>query len=252
MPTAKSIDEVLLGLDLILAESANRRSRLALFAALYRLVTARVQQGIRDGRFADGPRMERLDTVFAGRYLDAFAGFKLGMPVTKSWRVAFNAAEDSSLIGLQHLLLGMNAHINLDLGIAAATVCPGPAIDGLRGDFDRINDVLAELLSGVQAALGAASPMLATLDKFCGSADESFAGFAMGKARKQAWRVATVLATLPPEHHDMAIALLDQQTATLGRLITRPDPTTRAALALIRLRESDDIAALTAALLRVA
>ena len=50
----------------------------------------------------------------------------------------------------------------------------------------------------------------------------------------------------------MAIALLDQQTATLGRLITRPDPTTRAALALIRLRESDDIAALTAALLRVA
>ena len=64
--------------------------------------------------------------------------------------------------------------------------------------------------------------------------------------------VATVLATLPPEHHDMAIALLDQQTATLGRLITRPDPTTRAALALIRLRESDDVAALTAALLRVA
>ena len=34
MPTAKSIDEVLLGLDLILAEAANRRSRLALFAAL--------------------------------------------------------------------------------------------------------------------------------------------------------------------------------------------------------------------------
>ena len=252
MPTAKSIDEVLLGLDLILAEAANRRSRLALFAALYRLVTARVQQGIRDGRFADGPRMELLDTVFAGRYLDAFAGFKLGMPVTKSWRVAFNAAEDSSLIGLQHLLLGMNAHINLDLGIAAATVCPGSAIAGLRHDFDMINDVLAELLAGVQAALGDASPMLATLDRFCGAHDESFAGFAMGKARKQAWRVATLLATLPPEHHDTAIALLDQQTATLGRLITRPDPTTRAALALIRLRESDDTAALTAALLRVA
>jgi hypothetical protein len=250
--SATNIDEVLVGLDSILAETTARRSRLALFPALYRLVTARVQQGIRDGRFADGPRMERLDAVFAGRYLDAFAGFKLGAPVTKSWRVAFHAAADPGLITLQHLLLGMNAHINLDLGIAAATICPGPAIDGLRADFDTINDVLGELLGGVQAALNETSPMLASLDRFCGGADESFAGFAIGKARKQAWRVASVLATLPPEHHPMAIALLDQQTATLGRLITRPDPTTRAALALIRLRESDDIPAITAALLRVA
>jgi hypothetical protein len=38
---------------------------------------------------------------------------------------------------VQHVLLGMNAHINLDLGVAAAEVAPGPAIAGLRGDFDR-------------------------------------------------------------------------------------------------------------------
>lgn len=248
---ANNIDEVLVSLDQILSDTTARGSRLSLFAALYRLVTARVREGIQRGRFEDGPRMDRLDTVFASRYLDAFAGHTRGGPVTKSWRVAFAASSDTSLIGLQHLLLGMNAHINLDLGIAAATVCPGPAIEGLHADFDRINDVLAELLAGVQAALGEASPMLATLDRFCGAADETFAGFAIAKARKQAWRVATVLATLPPEHHGMAIALLDQQTATLGRLITRPDPTTRAALALIRLREADDVATLTDALLRV-
>jgi hypothetical protein len=251
MPAAANIEDVLVALDDILARTSAQRSRLALFAALYRLVTARVRDGIRQGRFADGPRMDRLDTVFALRYVDAFAAWTAGASTTKSWRVAFTAADDASLIGLQHLLLGMNAHINLDLGIAAATVCPGPAIEGLRGDFDRINDVLAELLAGVKTALAGASPMLGTLDHFCGAHDDHFADFAMVQARKQAWRVATMLARLPHDFHEPAIAMLDAQTATLGKLITRPEPTTRAALALIRHTESDDVAALTAALLRV-
>jgi hypothetical protein len=250
--SANNIDDVLVALDGILAETTARRSRLALFPALYRVVTARVHAGILGGRFADGPRMDRLDTVFAQRYLDAFAAYRDGGPVSKAWRVAFAAAEDGSLVSIQHLLLGMNAHINLDLGVAAAIVAPGPAIEDLRGDFERINEVLAELLEGVQSALGSASPMLRVLDRFCGRADERFADFSMVQARKQAWRVATVLASLSPEHQALAINLIDQQTATLGRLITRPDPTTAAALALIRVGETDDIEALVAALLRVA
>jgi len=146
----------------------------------------------------------------------------------------------------------MNAHINLDLGIAAALIAPGPAIADLREDFERINDILGALLEGVQGALGAASPMLAALDRFSGRADERFADFSMVEARKQAWRVATLLASLPPTHQAMAIDLLDRQTATLGRLITRPDPITAAALALIRHSESDDISALVLALQGVA
>lgn len=251
MPIA-NIDDVLVALDDILAETTASHSRLALFAALYKVVTARVRAGILAGRFADGPRMDRLDTVFALRYLDAFAAYRDGTPVSKSWRIAFAAAEDPTLVSIQHLLLGMNAHINLDLGIAAALVAPGPAIAGLREDFERINEVLAELLAGVQAALGAASPMLGTIDRFFGRGDERFADFCMVQARRQAWRVATVLASLAPEHQGMAIALIDQQTATLGRLIMRPDPSTAAVLALIRSRESDDTSALVAALQAVA
>jgi len=243
-----NIDGVLVALDAILVETTSRRSRLALFAALYRVVTARVRAGILAGRFADGPRMDRLDTVFALRYVDAFTAHRNGTPTSRAWRVAFTAADDSTLVSIQHLLLGMNAHINLDLGIAAATVAPGPAIHDLRDDFERINDVLAELLEGVQSALGAASPLLAALDRYSGRADERFAYFCMVEARKQAWRVATLLANLAPEYQAMTIDLLDQQTATLGRLITRPEPMTAAALALIRHSESDDIDTLVAAL----
>ena len=194
---ATNIDDVLVALDGILADTAARRSRLSLFAAMYRLVTARVRDGILRGRFADGPRMDRLDTVFALRYLDAYAAFHAGAPVSKSWQVAFCAAEDASLVGLQHLLLGVNAHINLDLGIAAAMTCPGPEIEGLRADFERINDLLAELMEGVQAAIGAASPMLATLDRFCGAGDEQIAGQVLDHRRPRAGRLRAALARRP-------------------------------------------------------
>ena len=50
-------------------------------------------------------------------------------------------------------MIGMNAHINLDLGIAAATVAPTPAeLEALHADFNRINDVLARLVRIVEDA----------------------------------------------------------------------------------------------------
>jgi len=53
----------------------------------------------------------------------------------------------------QHLLLGMNAHINLDLGVAAARVCPADQLPNLKNDFDRINLILSDLIGAVQEEL---------------------------------------------------------------------------------------------------
>lgn len=245
---ARDTTDVLEALDGIIAESIRRPSRLGLFAALYRHVTARVRAGIREGAFDDGPRMERFDATFANRYLDAYAAHACGEATSRSWRVAFAAAEDPGLICLQHLLLGMNAHINLDLGIAAAEVCPGDALPGLRRDFDAINDILGDLLGAVQAAIGGVSPLFHVLDALCGSGDEHLASFSMVQARKQAWRSACLLAQLPAAARPLLIGALDQQTAVLGRLLVRPDPLTAGAIAVIRRREPDDVAAVVRAL----
>ena len=114
-----TIDSILAQLSAIIADSEKTNSRLGYFAALYYKVTASVKDGIAKGRFGDGPRMEKLDVIFASRYLDALAAWKAGKPLTESWRLAFDASKQSNLLVLQHLLLGMSAHINLDLGIAA-------------------------------------------------------------------------------------------------------------------------------------
>src|SRR5690242_20695764 len=87
----RSIDEVIARLDAIIEQATIDGDKLGLFAVLYRTVTAAVKDGIATGRFEDGPRMERLDVVFANRYLDAFDRYRRGETTTRSWRAAFAA-----------------------------------------------------------------------------------------------------------------------------------------------------------------
>lgn len=108
----------------LLSGRSTGESRLGYFAALYRRVTMAVKQGVADNIFQDGARMERLDVIFANRYLDALQEFRNGQPTTMSWRAAFQAAAHWYPLVLQQLLVGMNAHINLDLGVAAACCAP--------------------------------------------------------------------------------------------------------------------------------
>lgn len=244
----RDTEEVLAALDAIVEDAIQRPSRLGLFAAMYRHVTAQVRAGIHEGRFDDGERMERFDAIFANRYLAAYRAWHAGEPCSRSWRVAFAAADEPSLICLQHLLLGMNAHINLDLGIAAAEVCPGDALPGLQRDFEAINDILLGMLNSVQASLNELSPLLHVLDALLGTGDELLASFSVVKARRQAWRVACLLAQLPEAARPLLVDTLDQQTAVLGRLLIRPDPLTAGAIAVIRSREPDDVAATIRAL----
>ncbi|MGH9566221.1 MAG: DUF5995 family protein, partial [Candidatus Angelobacter sp.] len=146
---AETIDDVLRELDGIIEWSFDRRSRLGYFAALYRRVTLAVKEGILNGRFQDGVRMERLDIMFASRYLDALQQFRSGRSTTLSWRAAFQAASYWYPLVLQQLLLGMNAHINLDLGVAAACCAPGSQFSSLQADFNQINTLLAEQVGAV-------------------------------------------------------------------------------------------------------
>jgi glucose/arabinose dehydrogenase len=143
---ASTIEEVITQLDEIIARSRREKSRVGFFAALYRQVTMNVKEGIASDRFEDGARMERLDVIFANRYLEALQHFRAGTPTGKCWQAAFQAAPSWRLLILQHLLLGINAHINLDLGAAAAQTCPGENLPALKRDFEEINAILSDLL----------------------------------------------------------------------------------------------------------
>jgi hypothetical protein len=160
MNPATNIDDVINALEGIIAECIAAKSRLGYFAALYLKVTKTVKQGIQSGQFPDRSQLEKLDVVFANRYLEAYNEHKNGRQPSRSWAIAFEQAERYPPLILQHLLLGMNAHINFDLGIAAVVVCGGKPIETLKQDFDAINLIIAALTSQVLSDMGQVSPLL--------------------------------------------------------------------------------------------
>ena len=238
---ATSIDEVIARLDGIVEQAIVERDRLGFFAVLYRTVTAAVKHGIAAGRFEDGPRMERLDVAFANRYLDAFDAHQRGGTPTDSWQVAFAMGSSRRAVIMQHLLLGMNAHINLDLAIAASTVCPGAAIAGLERDFNEINAVLSELETDVEREVCSLSPWIDQLDHIDPKVGRVIANFSIDRARACSWSAAQRLAVLSGDARATAIAEIDADVALLARLIARPiGIVINLNLILVRLRETWD------------
>ena len=240
---AHTIDEVIEHLDDLIAHARRAKSRLGYFAALYRNVTIKVKEGILAGTFEDAARMERLDVAFANRYLDALERYRRGEEPGKCWRTTFRAAESWHPIVLQHLLLGINAHINLDLGVAAAQISPGGQLAGLRRDFDSINDILGAMLDDVQDRLGLVSRWMSMLDRAGGRTDEEILNFSIDRARQAAWRVAERLAPLGQEEMQKEIDVLDRWVDVLAFVIEYPPGISiRLATLFVHFTESRDVA----------
>jgi hypothetical protein len=218
----QTIDDVVSALDTIVQQSYDNASRLGYFAALYRRVTRAVRDGLASGSFSNGPLLEQLDVIFASRYLDALATFQSGGSPTRSWAVAFRGCDDADLLILQQLLSGMNAHINLDLGIAAAQTCPGDQLPQLKPDFDEINNVLAELVGTVEAEIAAVSSLIGDLEKIGLRSETSVVNFSMQAARDYAWFVAQRLASEPQVLHNVTIDELDLAVALKAEAILHP------------------------------
>lgn len=214
---AQTIDQVIEILDQIIKESIDNQSTMGYFAALYRKVTVRVKLGISNREFEDGERMERLDVVFANRYIEAYYKYKSGEKVTASWNVALDENSNNRLIVLQHLLLGMNAHINLDLGIAAAHVCPGDQLPQLQNDFDKINEILASLVEEVEQTLSDIWPILKWILKLAGRIDNFLVDFSMKLARDGAWNFAQSIAFAEGASLDEAIEIRDKKVSVVAK-----------------------------------
>jgi Family of unknown function (DUF5995) len=188
-----TIDEIIAVLEQIINESIRTGDRAGYFAALYYKVTCRVKTGIQNGEFEDGVRMEKLDVLFASRYLDAHTEWKNGGQPTLSWKTAFEATKRSSVLVLQQLLLGMNAHINLDLGIAAVEVAGGYSLEAIHKDFNAINTIISSLTYEVLNEITHVSPLLSLLGLHATNFTSILIQFSIDNARDGAWCFAEEL-----------------------------------------------------------
>jgi hypothetical protein len=238
--SVNTIDEVIAALDTIIQRAWEQKSRIGYFAVLYRRVTRAVRDGLNSGRFQNGSLMEQLDVVFASRYLDALAAYQSGLTPSRSWKLAFDACSDDTCLILQYLLAGMNAHINLDLGVASAQVSPGDQLPLLQADFNEINDVLAAQVGAVESEMAALSPLIKNLSKVGLSSETTLINFNIGLARNAAWFIAERLASEPGILHTITIDGLDLAASVEGSAILYP-PSHAEAIAEILAAEVKDV-----------
>jgi hypothetical protein len=205
----------------IIQECIATKSPLGYFAYVYRRTTAEIASEIAKGRFEDNARLESFDVVFANLYIDAYYAYKANAQASKVWEFAFRQERESLSI-LQHILLGMNAHINLDLSIAAAQIMKGKDISNLKKDFDKVNDILQQIINEMQDRLSRVSPLMFVLDWIGQHSDEKIIDFSMRKARQQSWNSANLFWSLGHPDNQDAINGLDELTLKLSQIIKNP------------------------------
>lgn len=245
---AKTIDDVLKMLAAIVADTRADRDPLGYFPALYRQVTLKVKDGIDRGRFDDGPRMARFDALFANAYFEAYEKFRAGKRTSRAWQFAFDRSRSGQLLILQNLLLGINAHINLDLGVVAGKAFPGIELEDFHHDFNRINDILASLIPEARDTMEQFSPLLEELTAIGGEDVAQVLQFSVDAARDEAWRAASLISLAPTEIDRLAIGALDAKAKLLGRIVADPAEPLASVVRRVRRAESTDVAAIITAL----
>ena len=235
------INGVLLELDKIIAQCEKEGSRQAYFAVLYRRMTEAVHKGISDHIFENGSRMEKLDVIFAKRYINAWYCYRNASPCSLSWKTAFDACEKNNLTVVQHLMLGINTHINLDLSIATAETAPDNDIFKMEADYNRINDIIAGAANELQIRLEKIWWPMKWLTHIANNRQKAVVNFSISKARQAAWAnaVAMALTDGPAEQH--YVTGLDQTVDSIANGIINPGISAGLLLKIVHWAEERDV-----------
>jgi hypothetical protein len=231
-------------LDLLRAKALAATDAGGYFPALYARVTRRVMADAVAGRFNDGQRMAAFVGSFAARYLDA-RDDQVHAPAC--WRASFAVTGDASLLVVQHLFLGINAHVNFDLPQTVVTLADATGdLSSIRPDFDGINDVLHDTYNDVMGDLNRVTRWTGTVAALGGG---HLFNFSLRDARGQAWRTAERLHAETPDARLTDVGELDEVVSVLAYLVTRPTVPFRWLASIARRLEAHDPARVTRALL---
>jgi hypothetical protein len=240
---AETIKDVVKHIDDVVDWAIDNKSRIGFFAALYHHVAVAFERAIAAKQFDDPARMERLDVVFFNRYLAALDEMIAKKKPTRAWATAFDAARDPRPVTVQHLVLGMNAHINLDLGIAVAETMPHEHLADFEADFDKMNALLASLLGDVMKDLSIIWPALGAFNRIFGREESLVVDFSMREARANAWKSAVTLTKLHKDARQDEIHKMDALVSELGRVVWRPGVLADVFLRLVHAAERGDVVA---------
>lgn len=201
------------------------------FHAVYLRTTTAVAGAIKGGGFIDPGWAERWDVTFADLYLDALEAAMSGGQPTRPWQIAFGAPTD--LPALNHVLLGMNAHINFDLPQALVMVITDdefgtPALMAKReADHRAIDRVLAARVAAEDDEAVSASGPGSMLDRLLRPLNRRGTQRFLRESREKVWANAIMLSQARrqgPEAYAAVLAELEELSAAKVSALTAPGP----------------------------
>lgn len=241
MTEANSIPAVLQQQQAIVDWAIAHQSRVGYFAVLYKKMTLAVQDAMSKGQFDNNSRMEQLIVNFANYYLRAWHAYQQKQTCCNAWQQVFAACDQKSLIVLQHLILGINTHINLDLAKAAEQTSPGDAIYDLQSDFEKINDIIATLAQEVQTCLEKVWWPLKFLTDISNNRHKAVLNFSIDNARKASWANAVAISLVAGEPKAYHLKCMEDMVIALTKKIINPGMLTSFLLKPVYRMESKDV-----------
>lgn len=203
--------------------------RRSIFLGCYAMMTGNMLDAVDTGRFADDAWVARLLQRFAEYYFEALELYEARNPETPHvWQLAHDTAQRETVMTVQHLLIGVNAHINYDLVFAVAELLSSEW-DSLtaaqraqrRADYDLVNAIIGETIDRVQdQILEARSPWLDLIDKLLGPVDEWLISEVITRWRDEVWRQAVRYVETPaPDEREAQRHDIEAEALRLGRAI---------------------------------
>jgi hypothetical protein len=195
---AVGVADLLPRMEQQLAELADARDPARFFLGTYLRTTRAIAAAIDAGVFEDGAWVDDLDVVFAGYYLDALAAHRrdpASAPAT--WRRVF--AADPSLPPEAHVLLGVHAHVNVDLPQALIATIPSEEFADAavctrrRRDHERVDRVLADRVAAEDAELQRAGGRRTALDRVLAPVNRTAVRRFLKEGRQTVWANTAVL-----------------------------------------------------------
>jgi hypothetical protein len=228
---ASTLDDVRRMLARCIQTARDENSADGYFPLIYAWETVDIARAADDGLFQAPDEIRKMIVAFANRYFMARAQFRAGVPTSRAWSLAFRAARASSALVVQHILLAMNAHINLDLASATAeTGLPWP-------DYSKVDVILGNGVHRIQASLNRTTPVLRVVDRLGGRFEEMFTIYSVKAARRYAYEMAQRLRATPEAGRPALVAEADACAVKYGELLLRPPLRDRLLLAAIHLTE---------------
>ncbi len=225
--------DVLSWLGTLEQQMLQARDRRGVFVTAYLTITRAIDAQCDANAFRDTAWVRQYLIAFGALYRDALradlhtrsaSASTPNARVPKSWRIAFDAAAARRGWVIQHLMLGVNAHINHDLALALLMAGLDTDRASRYADHTAVNLILERATPALKREVAAKwAPVLERLDAAAGTLDDEAIGFSIPKARDHAWAMAVAIdATLRTPGETLLRTALDEQAAVLARVILAP------------------------------